>query len=170
MRIANMGADADAAAITFDVGRYTGFRPAKDTMSQFQRGPRPESREGTAVQMQGTDIGIWIDSDSPRPEKGSLLPVCPAYWWLDETRAPRPFQEPDRELAFSFEMQVPTAERQGQAEVYVCAISCCATSGRAKPFGWAPRCSISAASIGFRTPCMSMTGKRGPACRSCSRP
>jgi hypothetical protein len=71
--------------------------------------------------MQGTRIGIWIDSDYPRPERGALVPVCPAYWWLDETKAPRPFQDPDRELAFALDMQVPTAEREGQAEVYVCA-------------------------------------------------
>jgi hypothetical protein len=121
VRIANMGTDADAATITWDVGRYTGFHPGtRQTMAQFQRGPQ-DAAEGTAVQIQGTEVGIWIDSDSPRPRQGALLPVTPAYWWWDVKTAPRPFQQPDRQLAFSFDMQVPTAQRQGKAEVYVCA-------------------------------------------------
>lgn len=121
VRIANMGADADAAAITWDVGRYTGFHPGTpQTMAQFQRGPK-DAEEGTAVQLHGTEVGVWIDSDSPRPRQGALLPVTPAYWWWDVKTALRPFQQPDRQLAFSFDMQVPTAQRQGKAEVYVCA-------------------------------------------------
>ena len=121
VRLANMGEDADTAAISWDVGRYTGFRPGTSaSRAEYQRGPRP-SVEGTAVQIQGTEIGIWIDSDHPRPAKGALLPVCPAYWWWDMNKAPRPFQQPGHELSFSFDLQVPTAERQGQAEVYICA-------------------------------------------------
>lgn len=121
VRIANIGKDADAARLAWDVGRYTGFRPGtSESMAQFQRGPQ-QTVEGTAIQVQGTEIGIWIDSDHPRPEKGALIPVCPAYWWWDKDTTPRPFAQADRHLAFSFDLQVPTAERQGEAEVYVCA-------------------------------------------------
>ena len=121
VRIANMGKDAAAAHVAWDAGRYTGFRPgAGEAGAPYQRGPQ-QAQEGTVVQLRGTEIGIWIDSDHPRPEKGALLPVCPAYWWWDIQAAPRPFQQPDRELAFSFDLKVPTAERQGEAEVYICA-------------------------------------------------
>ena len=55
VRIANIGKDADAAAIGWDVGRYTGFRPGtSESVAQFQRGPQ-QTVEGTAVQMQGTE-------------------------------------------------------------------------------------------------------------------
>jgi len=77
VRLANVGEDADTAAIAWDVGRYTGFRPgASESLSLFQRGPR-QAAEGTAVQLRGTEIGIWIDSDHPRPRRGALIPVCP---------------------------------------------------------------------------------------------
>jgi hypothetical protein len=121
IRVANMGPDAVTAAVAWDVSRFTGFRPSADELlSRYQRGSLP-TREGTAVQLRGTAIGIWIDSDHPRPERGSLLPVCPAYWWWNVQSAPWPFRETDRQLAFSFDMQVPTAQRDGNAEVYVCA-------------------------------------------------
>lgn len=115
-----MGEKADAASLAWDVGRYTGLQLDADTRARYQRGPK-QSAEGTAVQVRGDEIGIWIDSDHPRPERGSLLPVCPAYWWWDVNRAPCPFREPDRVLSFSLDLKVPTAERQGQAEVYLCA-------------------------------------------------
>lgn len=129
VRIANMGRTADLVAVAWDVGKYTGFRPAtEEQLSQFQRGPMQagegsgeSSGESSAVQMRRNEIGIWIDSDHPRPQAGALLPVCPALWWWDMTTAPRPFVNPQHELAMSFEMQVPTAERTGDAEVYVCA-------------------------------------------------
>jgi hypothetical protein len=129
VRIANMGHTAELAAVTWDVGKYTGFRPtADDQLGLFQRGPvQPGegsvegSVEGSAVQMRRNEIGIWIDSDRPRPQAGALIPVCPAYWWWDVTTAPRPFVDAQHELAMSFDMQVPTAERVGSAEVYVCA-------------------------------------------------
>ncbi|MHB0956793.1 MAG: hypothetical protein ACYC0X_12720 [Pirellulaceae bacterium] len=121
VRLANMGEDADRAAIGWDVGRYTGFRPAgSESRSLYQRGPR-QAAEGTAVQLRGTEIGIWVDSDHPRPGQGALIPVCPAYWWWDVKTAPRPFQDPRHQLSFALDMQVPTAEREGEAEVYICA-------------------------------------------------
>lgn len=121
VRIANMGTDAASAAVTWDVGRYTGFRPAEgESLARFQRGPAP-TPEGSAVQMRRNEIGIWIDSDHPRPKLGLLLPVCPAYWWWDVKTAPRPFVDATRELAMAFDMQVPTADRAGGSEVYVCA-------------------------------------------------
>lgn len=125
VRIANMGRIAELAAVTWDVGKYTGFQPAaEDQRGRFQRGPMPtagSSGEGSAVQVRGKEIGIWIDSDYPRPQAGALLPVCPAYWWWDVKTAPRPFGDARHELAMAFDMQVPTAERTGDAQVYVCA-------------------------------------------------
>jgi hypothetical protein len=104
VRLANLGENATATAISWDVGRYTGFRPGQgEPVARFQRGPR-QSAEGTAVQIQRREIGIWIDSDHPRPRRGALIPVCPAYWWWDRSRAPRPFHEADRELSFSFDL------------------------------------------------------------------
>jgi hypothetical protein len=121
VRVANMGRDAELAAVTWDVGQYTGFRPATgDQVGRFQRGPA-QSVQGSAVQMRRDEIGIWIDSDHPRPQVGSLLPVCPAYWWWDVKTAPRPFADAQHELSMAFDMQVPTADRTGCAEVYVCA-------------------------------------------------
>jgi hypothetical protein len=121
VRIANMGADGAAAPLSWDVGRYTGFRPAPaESLARYQRGPR-QAAEGTAVQVRGQGIGIWIDSDRPRPRRGALLPICPGYWWWRQSRAPSPFSQADRELSFSFDLKVPTAERRGRAEVYVCA-------------------------------------------------
>lgn len=121
VRLANLGEGADAAALAWDVGRYTGFRPAQDkTLALYQRGPR-QSAEGSAVQIRGRELGIWIDSDHPRPRHGDLIPVCPAHWWWDQNRSPWPFREADRELSFSFDLKVPTAQRQGKAEVYVTA-------------------------------------------------
>jgi hypothetical protein len=121
VRMANLGKGAGPAALSWDVGRYTGFRPAsEDSRALYQRGPR-QSSEGTAVQVRGREIGIWIDSDHPRPERGALVPVCPAYWWWNESRAPWPLRQPDRELSFAFDLKVPTAERHGRAEVYLCA-------------------------------------------------
>lgn len=121
VRMANLGKDADAHAISWDVSRYTGFEPDDDEQrALYQRGPQTAG-EGTAVQMHGTEIGIWIDSDQPRPRNGFLIPVCPAYWWWDLEQAPRPFQNTEVQLSFSFDMKVPTAQRQNGAEVYVCA-------------------------------------------------
>ena len=121
VRLGNMGQEAAAGTPSWDVGRHTGFRPTSgESLVLYQHGPQ-QSGEGTAVQVRGREIGIWIDSDHPRPRIGALLPVCPAYWWWNLERAPWPFREADRELSFSFDLKVPTAERQGQAEVYICA-------------------------------------------------
>jgi hypothetical protein len=121
VRMANMGDGPSAAALSWDVGRYTGFRPAPaESLALYQRGSR-QATEGTAVQVRGREIGIWIDSDHPRPQRGALLPICPACWWWQMSRAPWPFREADRELSFSFDLKVPTAQRQGKAEVYICA-------------------------------------------------
>jgi hypothetical protein len=120
VRIANLGPDADAAKLSWEVGRWTGFQPDRaDLLARYQRGPR-QTNEGTAVQVRGRELGIWIDSDRPRPQRGDLIPVCPAYWWLEPQRAPRPFEAANRELSFALDLKVPTAEREGKAEVYVC--------------------------------------------------
>jgi hypothetical protein len=121
VRMANLGQGAADEPVAWDVGKFTGFRPAPEaSCSPFQRGPR-QTAEGTAVQVRGGTIGIWIDSDHPRPHQGNLIPICPAYWWWDLKAAPRPFQNRAHELAFALEMQVPTAEREGRADVYICA-------------------------------------------------
>jgi hypothetical protein len=75
----------------------------------------------TAVQVHGREIGIWMDSDHPRPALGSLLPITPAYWWWDFAKAPMPFAKAGAELAMSFEMKVPTASREGEAQPYITA-------------------------------------------------
>ncbi len=92
------------------------------------------------MQIRGLEIGIWIDSDHPRPPPGSLLPVCPAYWWWDLRRAPVPFRKPSCELSFSCDLKVPTAERYAQAEVYICATSCFETSDPTGSSGSVPCC------------------------------
>ena len=124
VRVANMGRDAELSAVTWDVGQYTGFRPAaEDQLGRFQRGPA-QSVQGSAVQMRRDEIGIWIDSDHPRPRAGSLIPVCPAYWWWDVKTAPRPFADPQHELTMAFDMQVPTADRVGDGRgLCVCVLS-----------------------------------------------
>jgi|GEM_PF-243496 len=121
VRVANLGATADAAPVTWPVAERTGFDPAPGgDPSPYQRGPAAAAA-GTAVQMRGPEIGIWIDSDLPRPEAGALIPVCPAYWWWDVKSAPWPFAQPGDELAFRFDLKVPTATRARGAEVYLCA-------------------------------------------------
>lgn len=121
VRIANVGADAAADVLSWDVGRYTGLAAvAGQSSASYTRGPR-QAVEGTAVQVRGREVGIYIDSDHPRPRAGALLPVTPGVWWLDESRSPRPFPEANRELSFTFDMKVPTTQREGKAEVYVCA-------------------------------------------------
>jgi hypothetical protein len=121
VRLANMGADAVAGKPSWDAGRYTGLRAdAGEPLASHTRGPR-QAAEGTAVQVRGRQIGIWIDSEHPRPRQGALLPICPGVWWLDDSRAPRPFREANGELSFSFDLKVPTARREGKAEVYICA-------------------------------------------------
>lgn len=121
VRMANLGTNADVPPVRWDVGRYTGLRLGTgEAVASHQRGP-DQPGEGTAVQLAGNEIGVWIDSDHPRPERGALIPVCPAFWWLDEDKAPRPFQAENRALALSFDMRVPTAEREAGAEVYISA-------------------------------------------------
>lgn len=114
VRLGNCGKTTPIVPQSWDAGRFTGLRAP----AGCQRGPSPETG-GTAVQVHGREIGIWIDSDHPRPAIGSLLPVCPGYWWWDLSRAPAPFREPGRELSLSLALRVPNASRQGQAEVYI---------------------------------------------------
>lgn len=98
----------------WDASAFTGVR----TPPGFQFGLSPDANT-TAVQMHGREIGIWIDSDHPRPALGSLLPITPAYWWWDMSRAPIPFKDPGRELAMSFDLKVPTATKTGKAVAYI---------------------------------------------------
>ena len=168
VRIANMGADAAAGVLSWDVGRYTGLRAAAgESSASCTRGPR-QATEGTAVQVRGREVGIWIDSDRPQPRQGALLPVTPGVWWLDESRAPRPFLEAGRELSFSFDLKVPTAQREGKAEVYVCAYFLFDDRRSHRAFWFGPSLFDRAAPSSFPTSYTSTTGKRELACRSCS--
>ena len=106
--------------------RSAGMRDASQACSSARASPRPGASADRSKQVKaqssrsrGTKSASGLTPTHPRPEKGALIPVCPAYWWLDRNNAPRPFQDIDHELAFSFDLRVPTAERQGQAEVYV---------------------------------------------------
>jgi hypothetical protein len=114
VRLGNYGKTTPMVAQSWDAGRHTGLQ----SPAGFQRGPLPSS-DTTAVQVRGREIGIWIDSDHPRPALGSLAPVCPGYWWWDFSRSPAPFRNPAHELSLSFELKVPTALRDGAADVYI---------------------------------------------------
>ena len=114
VRLGNYGKATPLVPQEWDAGRLTGLQ----VPDGCQRGLSPAA-DTTAVQVHGREIGIWIDSDHPRPSTGALLPITPAYWWLDTSRAPVPFKEADRELSMSFDLRVPTSLREGEAEVYV---------------------------------------------------
>lgn len=114
VRLGNYGKSTPLVAQTWDASRHTGLQ----VPAGFQFGPLAADAS-TAVQVRGREIGIWIDSDHPRPALGSLLPVCPGYWWWDLSRAPAPFREPGRELSLTFDLRVPTASQQGKADVYI---------------------------------------------------
>jgi hypothetical protein len=118
VRLGNYGPTAPLVLQAWDAGRFTKLQ----VPAGCQRGLSSEP-DTTAVQVHGREIGIWIDSDHPRPALGALLPITPAYWWQELSRAPLPFndsnREPNRELAIAFDLKVPTAGREGAAEVYV---------------------------------------------------
>ena len=116
VRLGNYGKTTPLAPQTWDAGRFTGLQ----VPAGCQRGLSTEANS-TAVQVHGREVGIWIDSDHPRPALGSLLPITPAYWWWDFAKAPRPFAKEGMELVMSFEMKVPTASREGKAQPYITA-------------------------------------------------
>jgi len=86
VRLGNYGKTTPLVLPTWDAGRFTGLH----VPAGFQHGLSP-APNATAVQVHGSEVGIWIDSDHPRPALGSLLPITPAYWWWDLSRAPMPF-------------------------------------------------------------------------------
>jgi hypothetical protein len=114
VRLGNYGKTTPIVPQAWDASSFTGLK----TPLGFQFGLLPDANT-TAVQVHGREIGIWIDSDHPRPALGSLLPITPAYWWWDMSRAPMPFKEADRELAMSFDLKVPTATQTGKAVPYI---------------------------------------------------
>ncbi|MEN3940603.1 hypothetical protein WJU23_04855 [Prosthecobacter sp. SYSU 5D2] len=114
VRLGNYGKTTPLVPQTWNAGLYTGLQ----VPAGFQHGLSPEAG-ATAVQLHGRETGIWIDSDHPRPALGLLLPITPAYWWWDLSRAPMPFKETGRELAMSFDLKVPTALAEGAAVPYV---------------------------------------------------
>ena len=111
IRMGAMGAQADSATVTWNVGQYTGFAAS----SAYQRGPI-NNIGATAVQALGNVVGIWINSASV-PYSGYVIPITPAYWW-PPSAGPQPWAIPGSELSFSFELQVPYAARQGAGQVY----------------------------------------------------
>jgi hypothetical protein len=114
VRIGNYGKTTPIVSQAWDAGAFTGLKAP----AGFQFGPMA-AENSAAVQVHGREIGIWIDSDHPRPALGSLLPITPAYWWWDYAKAPMPFAKEGAELAMSFEMKVPTASRDGESQPYV---------------------------------------------------
>jgi hypothetical protein len=114
VRIGNYGKTTPIVPQTWDASAFTGLQVP--TGCQF--GPMA-AENSTAVRVHGREIGIWIDSDHPRPALGSLLPITPAYWWWDFAKAPMPFAKEGVELAMSFDMKVPTASREGEAQPYI---------------------------------------------------
>jgi hypothetical protein len=116
VRLGNYGKTTPMVSQAWDAGAFTGLKVPVG----FQFGPMA-AENTTAVQVHGREIGIWIDSDHPRPALGSLLPITPAYWWWDFAKAPMPFAKEGVELAMSFEMKVPTASREGEAQPYITA-------------------------------------------------
>jgi hypothetical protein len=114
VRIGNYGKTTPIVSQAWDAGAFTGLKAP----AGFQFGPMA-AENSAAVQVHGREIGIWIDSDHPRPALSSLLPITPAYWWWDYAKAPMPFAKEGVELSMSFEMKVPTASRDGEAQPYI---------------------------------------------------
>jgi hypothetical protein len=114
VRLGNYGKTTPIVSQAWDAGAFTGLK----VIAGFQFGPMA-AENSTAVQVHGREVGIWIDSDHPRPALGSLLPITPAYWWWDFAKSPMPFAKEGVELVMSFEMKVPTASRDGEAQPYV---------------------------------------------------
>ena len=114
VRMGNYGKTTPIVSQAWDAGAFTGLQ----VPAGFQFGPMA-TETSTAVQVHGREIGIWIDSDHPRPALGSLLPITPAYWWWDFAKAPMPFAKEGVELGISFDMKVPTASREGEAQPYI---------------------------------------------------
>jgi hypothetical protein len=112
--LGNYGKTTPIVSQAWDASTFTGFK----TPPGFQFGLSPHAIT-TAVQLHDHEIGIWIDSDHPRPALGSLLPITPAYWWGDLSRAPMPFAKEGVELAMSFDLKVPTATQTGKAVPYI---------------------------------------------------
>jgi hypothetical protein len=114
VRIGNYGKTTPIVSQAWDAGAFTGLKAP----AGFQFGPMA-AENSVAVQVHGREIGIWMDSDHPRPALGSLLPITPAYWWWDYAKAPMPFAKEGVELSMSFDLKVPTASRDGEAQPYV---------------------------------------------------
>ena len=116
VRLGNYGKTTPIVPQTWDASGFTGLK----VPAGFQFGA-DAVKNSTAVQVHGQEVGICIDSDHPRPALGSLLPITPAFWWWDFAKAPAPFAKEGAEPAMSFNMKVPTASREGEAQPYITA-------------------------------------------------
>jgi hypothetical protein len=114
VRLGNYGKATPIVPQAWDASGFTGLKVPPG----FQFGILPDANT-TAVQVHGREIGIWIDSERPRPALGALLPITPAHWWWDQAKAPRPFAEDGSTLRMTFDMQVPTASRESDAQPYI---------------------------------------------------
>ena len=105
---------ANPAKIDWDAGAYTGIQ----VPSQYQRAANGTTGS-TAFQGYLNTVGLWFNTASDF-FLGDLIPMTMCYDFpaADVTK---PFATPNRELSYSFEMKIPTAERKGHAEVYACA-------------------------------------------------
>ena len=112
------GPNSASNIVTWDVGKYTGFTPSGN-LGDYQRGPN-NITDGTAVQIQGTTGGVWINSQQTA-NTASLITATPAYWWWNPTPHYKPFETSGSEVGFSFDMKVPTALRGGEGQAYVVA-------------------------------------------------
>jgi hypothetical protein len=112
-----MGSSADKASVSWDVERYTGFRPTGDP-ALYQRGPNNQEN-ATAVQIKDRTVGIWLNTASVS-KVGEIIPIVAQYDWPSDMLI-RPWQERKNVLSLAFEMQVPFAERKGEGQVYVTA-------------------------------------------------
>jgi hypothetical protein len=117
VRLGNYGKTTPIVSQAWDAGAFTGLK----VPAGFQFGPMA-AENSAAVQVHGREIGIWIDSDHPRPALGSLLPITPAYLVVGLSRKRRCLlPKKASELGMSFEMKVPTASREGEAQPYITA-------------------------------------------------
>lgn len=99
------------------VGDNTGFSPGADAeLPLYQRGPN--TTVGTsAIQLRHRTFGMWFNSEQAGvTTSGDILPIV-AHFDFPEAQNIRPFSSTSSELAYRFELQIPTAQRIGSGEL-----------------------------------------------------
>ena len=116
-----VGNGATGAPITWNVGDFTGFNPPPP-LSDFQRGIDNGWYGSTAVQMQGTASGMFINTESsPEHLWHNLTNVQMACTWADYDQV-RPWAGAGSEFVMKFLCQVPNSTGVGGAIPYTAAI------------------------------------------------